>query len=342
MKYLNFFKKHGIKQLINGRTRPNRKGGTCIDWISTNSDFVRSYGVLDVLISDHLPVYCIRKKLREKHESVYRTVRDFSNYNADNFSTLNRSLNWDVFNNMDDVETVWNYLYKNVRDILSVICPFRSLRQRAKVTPWLNVDIYRAMRKRDKYISLFKITGNQYYLCLARRSRNCVNQMISRAKGQYITAKLRENIVNPKKFWRVINGIINPAKGSAVEMHFYDKTTGQYVEQGKEADFLNDYFLNIVNNLNIIPTDDMCLDIYNIPNRFCFLDNMPTVDEVVRLIKDIDVNKSSCVDGISTRFCKDAMLSIPLMICNLFRKSLETGIIPTSWTKGTITVIFYG
>ena len=33
------------------------------------------------------------------------------------------------------------------------------------------------------------------------------------------------------------------------------------------------------------------------------------------------------------------MLSIPDRMCRLFCTSLETGIVPKSWTKGTITVI---
>ena len=63
LKYLK--KKNGMKQLINVSTRPNLRGGTCIDWIATNTDFVNLSGVLDIIISDHLPVYCVKKKSRK-------------------------------------------------------------------------------------------------------------------------------------------------------------------------------------------------------------------------------------------------------------------------------------
>ena len=122
-------------------------------------------------------------------------------------------------------------------------------------------------------------------------------------------------------------------------MHLLTKDTGQYVESGLEADLVNDYFLNIVRNLDIVDSDDMCYNVYDIQNRFCFLDNMPTVQEVTKLIKDIDISKSSCVEGISTKLCKMAMLSIPTHICRLFCASLESGVVPTSWTKGTIAVL---
>ena len=39
-----------------------------------------------------------------------------------------------------------------------------------------------------------------------------------------------------------------------------------------------------------------------------------------------------------TRFCKEAMLAIPDIICSMCCRSLQTGMIPMSWTKGVINV----
>ena len=66
-------------------------------------------------------------------------------------------------------------------------------------------------------------------------------------------------------------------------MHFFDKGAGCYVERGKEADFLNDFFFNIVGNLNIAPSDELCHGVYDKPNQFCIFDDMPTVPEVLKL-----------------------------------------------------------
>ena len=339
LKFLNVFKAAGIRQLITNVTRPSLRGGTCIDWIITNSDFVRATGVLDIVISDHLPVYCIRKKAREHNEYVYRIVRDYSNYNANVFGELIRSLDWGTYTNMRDCTEMWNFLYKSIYDILAVMCPFKRYKQRKKLTPWMTPDIYRAMRQRDSCISLFRVTGNSDYLKMARDGRNRVNQMVMRAKSNFIKSKLRENSTNPKKFWRVINNIINPDKCIQIEMRLFDKVAGNLVDHDDEADFLNDFFLNIVQNLNIRPTDNQCIGVYDINNHFCFMDDMPTVPEILKLIKEIDVHKSSCVEGISARFCKDAMLNMPEQICKICCISFETGLIPASWTRGTINVI---
>ena len=79
-KYLRLFKKHGLRQYIESITRPNTHGGTCIDWIVSNSEFVKQTGVYDDFISDHLTTFAIRKKNREKNTEVYRTLRDLTNF----------------------------------------------------------------------------------------------------------------------------------------------------------------------------------------------------------------------------------------------------------------------
>ena len=84
---------------------------------------------------------------------------------------------------------------------------------------------------------------------------------------------------------------------------------------------------------------DLCRDVYNIENRFCFSDNIPTVPEIVKLITKLDISKSSCVKDINSRLCKEAMLSIPHVICSLCCKSMTTGVIPKPLVEGTISLL---
>ena len=77
---LNFAKKSGLRQLINEITRPNVRGGACIDHILSNSSFVSQSGVLDDMVADHFTVYAIRKKRREKKLVTCDTVRDYCKF----------------------------------------------------------------------------------------------------------------------------------------------------------------------------------------------------------------------------------------------------------------------
>ena len=54
--------KFNIKQLINDFTRVTHSSSTIIDWIYTDSQVISLSGTLDINISDHLPVFLVRKK----------------------------------------------------------------------------------------------------------------------------------------------------------------------------------------------------------------------------------------------------------------------------------------
>ena len=152
-------------------------------------------------------------------------------------------------------------------------------------------------------------------------------------------SKKKKKKKNPKKFWRIIKGLLHQNSHSTQNNRFIDQITKVEVDSGSESDFLNNYFINIVKNLNIpIDNTDMSA-VYNVDNNFTFENCMPTVREIVDLIRAIDVNKSSCVDKINSKFCKLAMLSIPHVICDIMSKSLKLGSIPIAWTKGVINVI---
>ena len=70
-----FLKEYNLTQLISLPTRLTTPGGSCIDWIITNSQFIDKEGILNDLLSDHFPVYVVRKKPREKINKVRKSVR---------------------------------------------------------------------------------------------------------------------------------------------------------------------------------------------------------------------------------------------------------------------------
>ena len=94
-----------------------------------------------------------------------------------------------------------------------------------------------------------------------------------------------------------------------------------------------------MNKLGIVRDQNDDHDVYDIANIFSFEDNMPTLDEINKIIRDIDVTKSSFVPNISARFCKDLMLAVPNIVLAICNKTLVTGKILRNWTKGTITVL---
>ena len=263
-KFVSFFRNHGLSQLISKVTRPNKYKGSCIDWIVTNSPFMIYCGATNVLISDHLTIFCVRKKKRENNRIVYRVVRDYRNYSEPILSQLLRNHNWDNLKNSRNPNEQWDILYYVILEILSVMCPFKRYKQREVIKPWLNAEIYREIRYRERCLNVFRCTGCQRYLELARKSRNRITLLITRAKINYFKTILDANAKNPKKFWRILKGFtdINPGKNTSSS--FIDPVTNDEVLSCDTPDFLNNYFVDIIDRLGIVDPINTYQDFENL------------------------------------------------------------------------------
>ena len=62
MKLISFCKSFGYKQLIDTITRPNKKGGSAIDLIMTNSVYDSQSGICVDILSDYYTACAIREK----------------------------------------------------------------------------------------------------------------------------------------------------------------------------------------------------------------------------------------------------------------------------------------
>ena len=107
--------------------------------------------------------------------------------------------------------------------------------------------------------------------------------MVLRAKSIFIRTQLNANSKNPKKFWRIIDSIINPTKGNSIEIRFYNKTSGDLVAKKSEPDFFNDYFIDIVRNSGIARSNDACEHVYALDSIFSFVGDMPTINEITTI-----------------------------------------------------------
>ena len=68
-KKLNFLiKSNGLSQLITQTTRNTDKSKSLLDIILTNSKYISEAGILDHFISDHQPVYVVKKKKRDSRQ----------------------------------------------------------------------------------------------------------------------------------------------------------------------------------------------------------------------------------------------------------------------------------
>ena len=139
------------------------------------------------------------------------------------------------------------------------------------------------------------------------RKRNKVNNMVNIAKADFIKKRLRQNRKNPRKFWKSINGLIKQNNNVDISnIVFRDPANYTIVSEDMKPDYLNDFFVNIAENTrgpdNMIPKEvKNFYDGRDLPG-FDFLP--PDIFDIKMYLRDIDLEMSSCIDGVNMNVCK--------------------------------------
>ena len=68
------------------------------------------------------------------------------------------------------------------------------------------------------------------------------------------------------------------------------------------------------------------------------LQNIQTnIHEIIKLCRDININKSSCVEHLSSEILRDAFFSISYILCDLYNLSFELSEVPDIWKIAKVT-----
>lgn len=116
----------GLDQIIECPTRISFTKNTLLDVIMTNVRNISHSGCVNINLSDHLPVFFIKKRLSVPVEFEYVTKRSFKNYNSEIFGEILADIDWSVIDLLRDVDLVWDMVYKGLLKEVDSLCPYRE------------------------------------------------------------------------------------------------------------------------------------------------------------------------------------------------------------------------
>ena len=146
----------------------------------------------------------------------------------------------------------------------------------------------------------------------------------------------QNNVGNSKKFWKNIQNVLPNTKGKSMPIFdLLDENLGENVPDEETADYINDFFVKIGPKLAQRYDDEW--EYYGDRSNQTLDDMITNTDEIIKLCKEININKSSCVDNRSSEILRDAFLAIPEVIKDLFNLSFELSEVPNSWKLAKVT-----
>ena len=150
--------KYNLRQIITAPTRQTHNSKSLIDLIFTTvpAELVTASGVdQQTIISDHLSVYIIKKKLLEHHPKKQIRVHKKIKYDTDYFRNLILDdPGWKLF--WCDTGTVnekWGIVVEIITRCLNILCPIKVITIRQVQPDWFDGELRSAI---DKKAKLFK------------------------------------------------------------------------------------------------------------------------------------------------------------------------------------------
>ena len=214
--------------------------------------------------------------------------------------------------------------------------PIKSFKFNKPKPPYLNNQLLNQMKNRDYFYKKAKKLGNVDDWNIAKFLRNQTNKNIKRAKADYIIEQLRNAKNDSAKFWRTIKQTFPTDKDrdhSVIRL----KHLGTNIQEDETANYINEFFINVGNTVianSVSPPRDT--------NQTAQISSPLTETnqaEVYRLTKMLNTSKSSGLPNLSTRFVKDALLTLNEQFTHLVNVSLREETIPSQWKKATVVPI---
>ena len=184
------------------------------------------------------------------------------------------------------------------------------------------------MRKRNNMFLRAKRSKNPTHFAKYKKIRNNVTTMLRSAKQSYFNSLTS---ANSKQFWKTVK-LVNKQQ-ETIPVLSQDNINA--ITDKEKSNMLNSYFSKCWNHSEPPLTDllegnyeETCPD-----HLFC------TTQEIVQLIKGLDVSKANGPDGISARMLKATCESIAPSLTNIFNLSIAKGHFPKLWKAARVVPI---
>ena len=339
----DFERKSMLMQLIHSPTRITNIIKSTIDLIFTDMSHISESGVLPISISDHLPIYVIKKKSRPSKSFHVTEGRSYKNYNKEQFIELiMMDGRWENYwRPGNDPNTLWDIMLNIICTATDKLCPMVKLRVRNDTPGWYTKEIIEQVNLKKVFTREFRKSNSEINYNNLVDCKRKLSKMLRRAKQELITTSLHENRSNPRRFWRILNEDLglNSKKGNR-QCTRLEVGQNTVITGSKVGDYLSDYYATngkvLAENIPTVldaeggryPDVNTEFDFYFIPLHI-----------VEKLTKSIDIYKSSGIHNIGSELVRDAFLVLNVELTHLLNESLSQEIFPLKWAVGNVTPI---
>lgn len=329
---------YNLTQLIDEPTNYTEFSSTVIDLIMVNNvHTIYLSGVGEPFLTQdiryHCPTYCVFKF---KKTVIKPFTRKIWLYEKGNYDELRQSVNdydWKCTYN-DNINSYANNFTTKLMELAEKCIPTKTVTVRPLDLPWINSNIRRLMRKRNRLFKKYKKDKSIENYDNFKRARNEVTTHLRRSKQNYIDSlanKLKSPNLTSKDYWKTLKSYIKPTKTSTIPPLYQNDI---YVSDNTEkSNLLNDYFAQqtlLDDSASTLP------DSINIVGP-SLNDIQFTPLEVQGVLETLKLGKSTGPDNVNNRVLKEVSVALSKPLCDLFNTSMSKSQFPDIWKEANVS-----
>ena len=230
-----------------------------MDLILTNSyrSFQNSSAIETGLLDFHRLVVTVMKAYFQKQKPKVVTYRDYKHFSENDYRqkiTYELSLlgyandiPFDVFMNI-------------CKATLDKVAPLKQRYVRSNHSSFLNKEILKAIMNRTMIRNNFLRSRSTVDRSPYNQQRNFCLSLVRKAKKDYYNNLDHKKVTNDKSFWRTVRPLFSDKNSSFSKITLIENEL-LLNDDEKISSTLNDFFSNVVSNLNIPPYEDSSVNL---------------------------------------------------------------------------------
>lgn len=341
-KITDLCQQYNLSQLINEPTHYTETSSSVIDLIMvSNPHSVDIAGVGEpFLLQDiryHCPIFCIFKFKKYVVKPFRRKIWIYDQGNYEELRQKVSDFDWDSTRD-NDVNLYSKTFTDTLLSIAERCIPTRIVTIRPCDLPWINSNIRKLIRKRNRIFRKYKRNKSNTNFERFKHARNEVTKNLRKAKHEYfqnLATKLKtSNDLSSRDYWKTLKSFISPAQKSSIPPLLHDN---RYVEDNNEkADLLNTYFAQqtlLDDNMTNPPE----FEIRDRPSLNTILISPSEVEDILRSLK---IGKASGPDMINNRVLKELANPLAKPLSDLFNHSMSNCVCPDMWKEANVSPLY--
>ena len=343
--FLETFLASSFLPLITKPTRVAHTSATIIDNIFTNILPVPKAGIILSDISDHFAIFAhLQLKITTNKSKELSTYRKYTEDNISNLIEHLRSADWSNILESDDANESYNLFSDKLTSSLDTHIPLQKKKhnyKRIPVHPWITKSLLRSINRKNnlyyKYISKRDETSKNKYTSY----KNILTTLLRVSKREYYSSQLKTYKNDMKNTWKIINNVLNKNRKKSQISKINNE--GTIVDDPTSiAETFNEYFSQIGSNLakKVPQSNEPFYEYLDNPNQHSLFFTPTNEDEIINIIKNLQVKKSAGPDDIPNSLLKRIVGVIVCPLVHIFNLSLNTGRVPDKLKIAKVIPLF--